>query len=288
MGRAVGHPGARVRGYIALNQLAASRSRPRSRGSTRCRGVPAPPAVCTGVSAGAPHHPFPHDAYRHPEFDHSMRVASPNLTVHVTTTGNERSPYCANLFWKLHRSHEAGGALPHARMLRAAARTRGRVHTWGKERPALVPAQEGVPGGGGQRVNVQARPAARRAHHKPPARHGTSDRVKFGTYEVLNHIRTLTGCALREHMLRKVTALSTAAGGVYETLPRVCIVTPGAALQHCPPVHKQRFYLPPRCNRPGVAESPVVSCPLEHPASTLPKALRRTCRAGGAGPPRGA
>ena len=41
MGRAVGQPGARVRGYMRVNQLTASRSRPRSRGSTTCRGVPA-------------------------------------------------------------------------------------------------------------------------------------------------------------------------------------------------------------------------------------------------------
>lgn len=41
MGRAEGQAGACVRGYMCVNQLTASRSRPRSLGSTTCRGVPA-------------------------------------------------------------------------------------------------------------------------------------------------------------------------------------------------------------------------------------------------------
>lgn len=44
----------------------------------------------------------------------------------------------------------------------------GRVS--GEQTPPLVSLNQGVPGAGAQRVDVDAGPGARRAHHKPPIR----------------------------------------------------------------------------------------------------------------------
>jgi hypothetical protein len=50
----------------------------------------------------------------------------------------------------------------------------------GEETPALVTLHEGVPGTRAQRVYVDPRPGASRAHHKPPGGHREGEREKEG------------------------------------------------------------------------------------------------------------